>query len=270
MEIATRQGSHYDELRSSLLTGLETKVIELRSSTTWQDYLTAQARFHRYSPRNVLLISMQRPEATQVAGFSTWRTLGRRVGKGERGISILAPIVRRVDDETAQVAGFRWVSVFDISQTTGTALPSPVELLDGDDPAQLEDALGAAANDLGFQIVFQALPDGVNGECRWREQVIAIEAANSPMQRVKTIVHELGHALLHRHEPDRGRAEVEAEAVAFVVLAALGADTASYSVGYVASWLGADADVATAISRSCASIQSASATILEILKPDEV
>ncbi len=252
-----------------LLARLEAEILELRTSPAWTRYLRAQACFHRYSPRNVLLISMQAPNATSVAGFHTWRSLDRQVRKGERGISILAPLLKRDEALDSQVVGFRWVKVFDISQTDGAPLPSPVTLLEGHGPEGLLERLELAAAALGFSLTFESLPDGVNGECRWARSVIAIEPTNDRLQQAKTLAHELGHVLLHRQEPDRSRAEIEAEAVAYVVLAAAGADAAPYSAGYLSSWLGADADPTEAMARSLDRIQRASTRVLSLLVPPE-
>jgi hypothetical protein len=253
--------------RAELLERLAGEVLALRETQGWHRYLAAQARFHRYSPRNAMLISMQRPDASSVAGFRTWQALGRQVCRGERGLSILAPMLSRSDgDEERLLAGFRWVSVFDVSQTDGEPLPSPVRLLEGDGPLALRGSIARAAEQLGFRVEEEPLASGVNGECRWASSTIAVEEANPPLQQAKTIAHELGHALLHRHEPDRARAEIEAEAIAYVVLAAHGADAAPYSAGYLASWLGPEGDVALAVRRSCDAIQRASAAILDALE----
>jgi hypothetical protein len=254
--------------RDELLDRLEAAVLDLRDSDAWAAYLSAQARFHRYSPRNVMLITMQRPEATHVAGFGTWRTLGRRVRKGEKAIAILAPMVVPDDDGQRQVRGFRWVSVFDISQTEGDDLPAPVRILEGDDCGPLLDALVAVAAGLGLTVVEDALAPGVNGELRWASATIVVAPRNPGIQRAKTVAHELGHFLLHRHEPDRARAEIEAEAVAFVVLASLGVDSLPYSAGYLSSWIGEHGDVGEAISRSCTAISSASQRILSAIERD--
>ena len=246
---------------------LEEEVIALRKSDAWAAYLAAQARFHRYSPRNVMLISLQRPEATNVAGYTTWAALGRQVRRGERAISILAPLLRRAaPDQDAQLTGFRWVNVFDLAQTDGEPLPSPVSLLRGDAPQSLVDDLIGVANEIGFSVAPCHLPEGVNGECRWASSTIAVEKRNDILQQAKTLAHELGHALLHRNEADRARAEIEAEAVAFIVLAAQGADSTPYSAGYLASWVGPEGDVATSIASSCAAIQRAAAHILSLLE----
>src|SRR5438876_10458449 len=90
--------------------------------------LTTMARFHRYGLHNVCLIVAQRPTAARVAGFHTWRTVGRFVRKGEKGIAIMAPIIARrredaSEDESRTIAGFRAVYVFDVEQTDGAPLP---------------------------------------------------------------------------------------------------------------------------------------------------
>jgi hypothetical protein len=241
-------------------------VTDLRSTERWLDYLKAQARFHAYSPRNVMLIAMQRPDASQVAGFRTWQRFGRSVDRGERAVSILAPIiVREPELDSRRVTGFRWVSVFDVTQTSGAPLPSPVTILDGSTPDSFEESLAAAASSLGFRLRYEELPSGVNGECRWATRTLAIEPRNPAAQRVKTIVHELAHGILHEDQRNRCLAEIEAESVAFVVLAALGMDSTPYSAGYVASWIGNDRDPAEAINGSCIAIQRASSSILGLL-----
>lgn len=255
--------------RDHLLSRLEDEVLALRQSPAWARYLAAQARFHRYSARNVLLISMQAPEATSVAGYSTWKSLGRQVKRGERGISILAPLVGRDEALDPILKGFRWVKVFDLAQTEGDDLPSPVSLLEGAGPQGLLERLEVAANALGFAVAREALPAGVNGECRWARSTIVLEPSNEELQQAKTLAHELGHVLLHRNEPDRSRAEVEAESVAYIVLAASGADAAPYSAGYLASWIGSDADPGPTLARSVERIGRAAARVLSLLTPPE-
>ena len=252
-----------------LLQRLEREVLSLRASPAWSAYLAAQARFHRYSPRNVLLISLQAPEATSVAGYRTWHALGRQVQKGERGLSILAPLIRRDTSLDPQVVGFRWVKVFDVAQTEGTPLPSPVTLLEGEGPEGLVRRLEDVAAVLGFDVARSPLPPGVNGECRWSTSTIVLEPSNQGLQQAKTLAHELGHVLLHRSEVDRARAEVEAESVAYVVLASAGANAAPYSAGYVASWVSADADPRDALHRSMERIQRAATRVLDLLMPPE-
>ena len=265
--LRSRGPQSIEESRNDLLDQLETKVLALQASPAWTSYLRAQARFHTYSPRNVMLIALQNPSATAVAGYSTWKALGRFVNKDERGISILAPIFAPLgQDEERHLAGFRWVTVFDIAQTTGSDLPSPVSILGHSDPGTLEDDLATVAEAFGFTVRYDRLPQGVNGECRWAERVIVIDPDNPALQRTKTLVHELAHGILHEHHRDRSTAEVEAESVAFVVLGARGLDTSAYSTGYVASWIGPDGDPSDAIKHSCSAIQRAAALIIDGLE----
>ena len=210
-----------------------------------------------------MLISMQRPEATSVAGFRTWQALGRQVRRGERGLSILAPMLSRRDgDDERLLAGFRWVSVFDVSQTEGEPLPSPVRLLEGEGPLALRSSLRRAAEALGFGVVEEPLSPGVNGECRWASSTIAVEEANPPLQQAKTIAHELGHALLHRHEPT-GRAPRSRPKPSPTWSWPPTGPTPPLQRWPPRLLARAGGDVALAVRRSCDAIQRASAAILD-------
>lgn len=229
---------------------LEQGVRALASGEDWQRALDVAARFHSYSWHNVMLIVLQRPDATQVAGYRKWQEMGRQVRRGERGISILAPRFRVVEDEdtaerTRRLAGFIGVSVFDVSQTDGEPLASPagfVQRLQGDAPARLWDALAAQVSAAGFRIERAApqIPDA-NGLTDYLRRTVTVAPDLSPAQAAKTLAHELAHALLHDGDAGpRGRKEVEAESVAYVVCRSLGLDAASYSFGYVAGWSGGE------------------------------
>jgi len=233
--------------RQDALDKLTQGIKQLLDSGDWQKYLRTQSRFHRYSFNNCVLINMQRPNASQVAGFSTWKQMGRHVKKGEKGISILAPLVRSVeaqsdDGSTAAIrtlSGFRTVSVFDIDQTEGEELPEVCQRLQGDDQG-LFNLLQAFATDKGIPVTITAI--AANGICRYlqgRPVEIAINANLTPLHRAKTLAHELAHALLHNpreYGEHRGDMELEAESTAYVVLNHFCFDSASYSLGYVAHW----------------------------------
>lgn len=233
-------------------------VEQLRSSADWLAYLAFMARFHTYSAQNVLLIMFQRPSATQVAGFHTWRSLGRRVKKGAKGIAILAPMTRKVEaaEEDREegvtgtaLVGFRIVHVFDVADTEGDALPEPprARLLRGDAPAELWDALSAQVEAAGFSVATAEEIEpgsGINGRTRYTgSEVLIATAGRSRAAQTKTLAHELAHVLLHRGMQDRARAEVEAESVAYLVCDAFGLATDDYSVGYVAGWSDGDPEV---------------------------
>jgi hypothetical protein len=236
-----------------LLQRLTEGVETLTSSEEWVRYLDVQSPFHRYSFGNVLLISLQFPDATRVAGFRRWLELGRHVQRGQKGIAILAPVVNRlkVEDEVtgeertivSAPRAFRVVYVFYISQTDGDDLPeSPARRLEGDTVAGAYEDLAAYAYRLGFSVeVSDELTGQVNGDCTHAVRRIRVRAGLSPAQSTKTLAHEIAHAILHGGDIEsRERAELEAESVAYIVCGLLGVDSADYSFGYVAGWGGGD------------------------------
>lgn len=267
----TRTESRADRLQAAherLTEAVETIV----SGDDWKRMLKVSAKFHRYSFNNQLLIFLQRPDATLVAGFRRWQDLGRQVRKGEKGIQILAPCRYRSQtadaDATAApgsavevaaaegrptadgfvIRGFRVAHVFDIRQTEG----EPIEdldavrpkLLQGEAPEGLWDALVTQANAAGFEVV-RDRRGSENGYCDFKSGQIGIRPDVEGLQAVKTLVHELAHALLHGGDvrPARDAAEIEVESVAFVVLDALGLASDDYSFPYVARWASGDAEV---------------------------
>jgi antirestriction protein ArdC len=256
-----------------LLAQLEAGIATLTSSDRWRDYLVFQSRFHRYSYGNVLLIASQDSRATQVAGFRTWQRLGRFVRKGETAIWILAPMTgKRTNPEgedESVIRGFRYVPVFDIAQTRGEAAPSICEKLCGDDPSRFYDRLVTMARSIDFRVDDHEFADTRNGDCSTSERRIRVESRNTPAQRVKTLAHELAHALLHRSVDDRALAELEAESTAFVVCRRIGLDTGSYSFGYVATWAGGGDEAVLKIRSSCDHIQKAASTILRFFEDEE-
>ncbi|KRD41305.1 hypothetical protein ASE38_16970 [Cellulomonas sp. Root930] len=237
-------------------------VADLVHSDRWRQMLTTAARLPTYSPSNVLLIAAQRPDATRVAGIRTWNNLGRRVIQGEHGIAILAPCTYRTastDTEPQPAAargaepvsirelrGFRVVHVFDVNQTDGTPLPEiEPRLLSGDAPRHLWTHLAALVVEDGYTLERGPCPPGANGYTAYRSSTVRIRDDVEPAQATKTLAHELGHIRAdHEHRfPDyatnaecRGRAEVEAESIAYLVAAAAGLDTTEYSLPYIAGW----------------------------------
>jgi hypothetical protein len=216
-------------------------VAQFMESGTWQTYLRVQAQFHRYSFRNGLLIASQMPDASWVAGYRSWQRLGRQVRKGERSIRIVAPVLK--DDS---VVGFRSVPVFDISQTEGEPLPEPTKLLEGEAPQNQIKALANLAKEAGFDVIYGQLPRGVNGMCDHGEHRITIDRRLSDAHRLKTLAHELVHAIRHAPgEISREKAELEAESVAYMLLKKMGVDSSGFSFGYLADW-----------SRSCGGLEA--------------
>lgn len=228
---------------------LQEAVAEIVSGDDWKRMLKVASRFHRYSFSNQLLIFAQNPDATLVAGFRRWKELGRSVRKGERGIGILAPCRYRTKVETEDgdelstesIKGWRVVYVFDILQTDG----EPIEdidavrprLLDAGAPEGVWDALVAQAKAAGFEVI-RDRRGSENGYCDFLNRRIAVRPDVAPAQAVKTLIHEIGHALLHSEELPRSKevAEVEVESVAYIVCDAMGLDSGDYSFAYVARW----------------------------------
>lgn len=211
-------------------------MLDRGHSQTLVHLLKTMARFHRYSLCNVCLIMAQRPNATRVAGFHTWRTLGRFVRKGEKGIAILAPIVTRrreaPEDDCRVIAGFRAAYVFDVEQTDGTPLPSPVE--PGGDPGLRTAALRTAIGSSSITVEYAADLGGASGlSCGGAIKVLE---GLAPAAEFMVLVHEYAHELLHRGEDrpaSRDLRELEAEAAAFVVGQAIGLDVADSSRDYI-------------------------------------
>lgn len=239
------------------------------------EYLTTMARFHHYSFRNVMLIAMQCPNATRVAGFQTWKSLGRFVKKGEKGILILAPMVFKpkadyrdqntvteAEDET--ILRFRAVYVFDIAQTEGEPLP---ELSNANgDPGNALTALKTLVTSKGIALEYFNAESGPLG-CSMGSKIL-LRANQSPAEEFMTLVHELAHELLHRdNRPTKTIRETEAESVAFVVSHAIGLDALATSNDYIQLYKG-DLQVLT---ESLTRIQEVASEILAaILKQPEI
>ncbi len=261
-----------DTRRDEVISRLTYGVARLATSERWHDWLTVQTRFHQYSFNNTLLIQVQCPTASRVAGFHAWRKLERNVRKGEKGIWILAPMTRNVrdedvDDKAGATTGFKPVPVFDVAQTDGQPLPeSCCILLDGDDVTGVYGRLVAVAQSIGYTVEDAEFTDFRNGHCMFRERRIRVRSENAPAQRVKTLAHELAHALLHKHSVDRALAELEAESVAFVVCGNVGIESDDYSFGYVATWAGGGDEAIAAVKASGGRIQHAADQILSRLE----
>jgi antirestriction protein ArdC len=232
---------------SAALARIEHGIEEVKSSEQFRNYLAFSGRFHSYSVGNQILIWLQRPEAQMVAGFHAWLKMDRHVLKGEKGIMILAPVtVRRnsepqgdnseADDETAVF--FKPAYVFDITQTEGAVLPSPVTHLTGSDTGLWEQLARIAAAE-GLHVSRESRPSkSANGAYSRSERGIWVRPDLEPLQAVKTLAHELSHHFAKHDEKrhSRGEAEMIAESSAFVVMAFCGHDSGDYSFGYLATW----------------------------------
>lgn len=236
-------------------------------SENYRNYLSTMSKFHNYSFRNTLLIYMQKPEASYVAGYVAWqKNFNRQVQKGEKGIQIVGYTPKNVNQEqekrdeqgnpvigadgkpetetvTRKIPYFTPVYVYDVSQTEGEPLPRLVNELDGSVEAY-NDLMTALREVSPFPIVFEDIKGGVNGYFSPAERKIAVRQGMSEAQTVKTAIHEITHADLHAPEQnliladrtDRRTREIEAESTAFIVCSHYGIDTSDYSFGYLASW----------------------------------
>jgi antirestriction protein ArdC len=261
-------------MHPELLAQLTGGIANLTSSDDWQNYLDFQSRFHHYSFNNVLLITLQRHEATRVAGFNAWRKMNRFVRKGEKAIWILAPMVYKANEtedvESERVVrGFKFVPVFDVTQTDGDDLPSVSCRIQGDDPAGHYRQLVTVAQSIGFAVADHEFGGGTDGDCSHLEHRIRVEAHNPGAQRVKTLAHEITHALLHEYFESRALAELEAESTAYVVCQSIGIDSGDYTFGYVATWVGGGEEAIAGIKACGERIQKTAATILQAFEPAE-
>lgn len=257
--------------------------LERGESESLQRYLAAMGRFHRYSLRNAMLIAQQRNDATHVCGFGTWKKLGRHVRKGERGIVILAPIVRRgavprmaratpggehasgtreEDDERAVC--FRAAYVFDISQTDGKPLPEFAKVRG--DPHEYTERLKVLVARRGIVLTYSDRIAPAHGVCAGDR--ITLLPDLSPAEEFATLAHELAHSALHSAEEYRSRSKVvretEAEAVACVVCEAIGLDARGASSDYISLYDGKCETLLESLTR----IQSTAAEIIEAVVHD--
>ena len=248
---------------------LEAGIAALFQSETYKAYLSTMAKFHNYSLNNTLLIAMQKPDATLVAGYQAWQKQHQRhVKKGEKGIQIIAPSPYKAKKERevldpatgrpkldaqgkpvreiveVEYPAFRVATVFDVSQTEGKELPSlGVDELTGkvDSYGKL---LSALTETCPVPIGFEEIGSGAKGYYHTTEHRIALQEGMSEAQTVKTLIHEMAHQRLHSHEKEKPREErlnarskeVEAESVAYTVCQHFGIDTSDYSFGYIAGW----------------------------------
>lgn len=255
-----------DERLAELTDRLESGIKELYASGRYAEYLSAMSKFHHYSFGNALLILLQCPTATSVAGYNDWKKkFGRQVKRNEKGIQILAPChftylveYEKKDPDTGRTlygpdgeplterrrenaTRFRIATVFDVSQTEGRELPSLVSDLSGDVP-DFENVYARLAALCPLPVELGPVPGTAKGYASFVENRVVVRSGMSQVQTIKTLIHETAHAKLHA--PDflsdnpkpRREKEVEAESVAYIVCQHFGIDTSDYSLGYVAGW----------------------------------
>ena len=237
----------------------------LSDGTNYREWLKCCSKFPRYSFNNSMLIYLQKPEATLVCGYKTWQNeFERNVKHGEKGITIYAPVVQRrktnrkitdeqgnylkdeagavkVDEVVEEYTTYRAVSVFDVSQTEGEELPSICKELK-DDVEDYRNVLRSIERTSPVRIKY-VNPEELNGAkgCySYTNKIIKIARGMSEAQTIKTLSHEVAHAMLGHGSPEcktpKAEREMEAESVAFIVCSHLGIDTSEYSFEYLASW----------------------------------
>ena len=251
---------------------LEQGITELFDSERYKEYLRVMSKFHNYSFNNTLLIAMQKPDASLIAGFSAWKNnFGRNVMKGQKGIKILAPSpfkikkeMEKIDPQTQKaiigkdgkpvteekeitIPAFKVVSVFDVSQTEGREIPDiAVNMLTGD-VEHYKEVFAALEKTSPVPVGFEKIEGGAHGYYHLEDKRIALDEGMSELQTLKTLIHEIAHAKLHdidlnapledlENRPDRRTREVQAESIAYTVCQHYGLDTSDYSFGYVAGW----------------------------------
>ncbi|MDO5650167.1 MAG: ArdC-like ssDNA-binding domain-containing protein, partial [Gallicola sp.] len=233
---------------------LNTGLNNLYQEDNFKKYLKALSYFHQYSMSNSILISMQNPNATAVAGYTTWQKLKRQVNKGQQGIKIYAPVFKKIKtievvdgqevEKEKQFVSFRVVSVFDISQTSGEPLPKlEVSKLAGkvENYELFQDAFMKASP---VPIIFENDVEHANGFYRIDLKEIVVKSSIEPLHKLSTTVHEMVHATLHSidqqstYENPRTQQEreLEAEGCSFVILNHYGLDTSEKTFPYLASY----------------------------------
>lgn len=253
------------ELTNKLEQGLQ----DLFNSDSYCNYLSTMSKFHNYSFNNTLLIAMQKPDATLVAGYKAWqKNFERHVNKGEKAIRILAPAPYKIKEERDKIdpvtqellldkdgnpqkeeveitiPAFRAVSVFDVAQTDGKPIPelAAKELLS--DVEGYQDMIRAVEAISPVPIELEEIAGDSKGYYDREAKRIAVQENMSESQTLKTMIHEVAHSKLHSKEveqdeqmrKDRNTKEVEAESVAYTVCQHFGIDTSDYSFGYIAGW----------------------------------
>lgn len=247
----------YDEKKiSEMMKTLESGVSNMFSSEEYKRYLDTMAKFHSYSANNCIMIAVQKPDATLIAGYVDWRKkFHRNVRAGEKGIKIFAPAPYKITkkeeienpdgtkeevEKEVRVEAYRPVYVYDISQTEGKELPELCHELKGcvDDFEKIRSAVEDIA---ACPITFEEIRSGAKGYYSLIENRIVIKKDMPEAQTVKTMVHELAHSIMHcdtevNKQLGRNEKEVQAESVAYIVSSYLGLDTSEYSFGYIGSW----------------------------------
>lgn len=268
------------ELQAKIAAGVES----LTDSEQWEKYLRYCRAFHSYSVNNCLLIMAQMPEASRVAGFRKWQSVGRCVSKGQKGIRIFGYAKKKIEEENEQgdteervFEYFPPLSVFDISQTEiidedKASAGEIAHRLEGEDAEGIADAVQHWLENEGWTVTTEAIGGATNGMTSAKDRKVIISEKLSPAQRAKTMIHEAAHVVLHseldpaEYIAHQGQKETEAESVAYVVAGMFGLDTSAYTIGYIAGWAQGDTEI---IRSTAANVLKASHIIHEALTATE-
>jgi antirestriction protein ArdC len=250
------------------------EAVEAGKSQKLIDYLKTMGRFHKYSLGNAILIGFQKPDATHVAGFRTWKRLGRHVKKGEHGIAIMAPIIYRKKkqedsdkkkSEDEEVRTFKTVHVFDISQTDGKPLPEFARV--NGDPGMYTERLRKYINSNGIVLEYSDTMGSADGVSAGG--LIKLKKGLSAAEKFSVLAHEAAHENLHKNREnmpkDKRVRETEAEAIAFVVCHGIGLNTNSASSDYIQLYNGDKETLIESLER----IQKTASEILEAVMDKE-
>lgn len=246
------------EWKQELLDNAEEKILDLTNSDKFKNYLDTMEKFHSYSERNVNLIYSQNPDATYVAGFKQWQNdFERHVNKGAKSIRIAAPIIKKLTDEQKErfntteekgIVGYRYIPVFDISQTSGKEMPSTHDFITENlaDHENVDKLYSEMRDYINKNTSLSVQEDNLQRQTKGyfvpktNEIVINNQEPDSAL-KLKTLYHEYAHSQLHglkaefANRPQEHK-EAQAEAVAYVAMKNIGVNTDDYSLGYVATW----------------------------------
>lgn len=260
-----RTNENREEKLRELTEKLQESVRDFMDGPKYKAFLKQMAQFHSYSFNNQLLIAMQRPDATLCASYAGWKAQNRQVKKGEKGIQIICPAPYKIhvfqdklDPATGKpellpdgsakkekieqiLTAFKVGHTFDISQTEGAPLPEIVQPLDGSLDDYQEAVFQSMLRISPVPVSFEPVSGSANGYYSQKEKRIVVDSSLSGQQKIKTLVHEISHAMLHDSTipdvpKDAGTREVQAESIACVICSYYGLDTSSYSFGYIAGW----------------------------------
>ena len=288
-----RRAAARKETAEALQAGLAAQVAEMAAGKAWKQYLDFAGSFHTYSFNNAMLIMIQHPTATAVAGFRSWQEKGRQVRKGEKGIKIYGFATKKITDpvtgEEKSQAYFPIVSVFaedqtdEITEETIEAIrkgnpkakmfseipANPTQRLQGEDPGQITERVMKFVQDYGWNFVIEPTGDESNGYTTLDgSKRIVVDPYLSDAQTAKTSLHEAAHMILHTDEEgmklDRATQELEAESASYVASKMLGLDSEGYSIGYLTGWAQGDPE---AVRATAERVLKAAHKIIEALDP---